>query len=230
MILGGLLFAFYRTCAAKFHLWLAIPMAFLVFSLRQYQPLIMGDGIPHIVVSGAIVGAYLCLHLLNNAKRLAWKLAAAVSFATVATFSSGQGLLVWPVGLLPLLSPLPKRRKITYLVIWSAIGTIEWIAYFWGYVKPAYHPPLGFSLEYFATLGGAALFPVLLAATVAGAAILILAAVAVILAHQEGKLASYSFWIAVIGYGVLVQAQITVSRCGFGAPQPCLPGMQPPRC
>ena len=126
LILAGLLFAFCRTCAGKLRLWLAVPIAFLVFSLRQYQPFLMGDGIPHIVVSGAIVGAFLCLNLLNNAKRLAWKTTAAVLFATVATFSSGQGLLVWPMGLLPLLvSSLPKRRKISLLVIWAAIGALE---------------------------------------------------------------------------------------------------------
>lgn len=220
LILGGFLYAFYRSCATKFRLWLAVPIAFLVFSLRQHQPLIMGDGIPHIVVSGSIVGAYLCLNLLNDAKRLAWKFTAAVTFATVGTFSSGQGLLVWPVGLLPLLvSPLPKRRKISLIAIWAAVGTFEWVAYFWGYVKPTYHPPYGFSLEYFATLGGGALFPVVLAATVAGAMILVLASAAVILSFSEGRLASYSFWISLICYGFLVQAQITVSRCGFGIPQ-----------
>ena len=79
-------------------------------------------------------------------------------------------------------------------------------------------------MEYFATLGGGSLFPFLpfpevTAAATAGALILILAAVAVLLALREGKLASYSFWIALIGYGILVQAQITVSRCGFGTPQ-----------
>ena len=222
LMLGGFLYAFHRTCPAKTRLWLAVPIAFLVFSLRQYQPFIMGDGIPHIVVSGSIVGAYLCLNLANSAKRLGWKLSAAVLLATVATFSSGQGLLVWPAGLLPLVfSPLPKRRKTAIIAIWAALGTLEWIAYFWGYVKPADHPPLGFSCEYFAILGGGALFPypVAVAAATAGAMILILAAVAVLLARQEGKLASYSFWIAILCYGILVQAQITVSRCGFATSQ-----------
>ncbi len=220
LALGALLYAFCRTCAVKLRLWMAIPMAFLVFSLRQHQPFLMGDGIPHIVVSASVVGAYLCLNLLNDAKWIALKFIAAILFATVATYSSGQGLLVWPVGLLPLVvSTLPKQWKITLLASWAGMGIFEWVAYFWGYVKPAYHPPLAFSPEYFATLGGGALFPVLLAATTAGTIILILAAVALLFARQERKLADYSFWIALIGYGVLVQAQITVSRCGFGTPQ-----------
>ena len=113
LTLGGFLYAFNRTCPAKGRLWLAVPIAFLVFSLRQYQPLIMGDGMPHIVVAGSIVGAFLCLNLLNDAERLACKYTAAVSFATVATFSSGQGLLVWPAGLLPLLlAPLPSAARL----------------------------------------------------------------------------------------------------------------------
>ena len=105
------------------------------------------------------------------------------------------------------------------MTIWAAIGVFEWIAYFWGYVKPSYHPPLGFSVGYFVTLGGGALFPALVAAATAGTLILIAAVVAVLLARQDGKLARYSFWITLIAYGILVQSQITVSRCGFGIPQ-----------
>ncbi len=117
---------------------------------------------PHIVVAGSIVGAYLWLDLWNDAKRLMWKFTAAVMSAMVATLSSGQGLLVWPAGLLPLLlAPLPKRRTITLMSIWVPSECLNGSCTSGVMSNRHAHPPLGFSLKYFATLGGGASFPYL---------------------------------------------------------------------
>src|SRR5215211_6766789 len=62
---------------------------------------------------------------------------AALASATVASFSSAQGLLVWPAGLLQLsISAIEKPTKKVLIGVWSLVGLGEWIFYFIGYVKP----------------------------------------------------------------------------------------------
>ena len=79
--------------------------------------------------------------------------------ATVATYSASEGLLVWPVGLGQLLiAPLGRRRKAILTALWTIVCLAQWLTYFIGYVKPAHHPPLGFSWSYLPSLLGGALF------------------------------------------------------------------------
>ena len=216
-ILTMLLCVFHRECPSQSRLWLMVPIAWIVFSVRQYQNMLWGWQIGFLLTPAAAIAAFLCLYLLKNPRRAALKYVGALLSATVATFSAAQGLLVWPVGVLLLvLLPMVKRSKIALVLVWVLVGMTEWLAYFWGYVKPAGHPNLAFSCEYFATIVGGALFPAVIEATTAGGMILILSAMAVITVLLLNRGARHSFWLAVIAWGLLVQAQITVARSGFG--------------
>ncbi len=166
------------------------------------------------------MAAFFCLYLLNSPRWVLAKFLGAVTFAVIASYTSGQGLLVWPVGLLPLaVAPFSKRRKIALVAAWCVIATVVSLLYFWGWTRVEVHPPPQFSLAYFATIVGGALFPDLSAAITGGAILLFLSAASIVLTVRLGKAQEYSFWLAIVIYGILVNAQTTVGRTGFGTAQ-----------
>ena len=210
---------FGRTCNVKGRLWLMVPVALLVFSFRQNQNMLFGDQMCCAFVIVAAAGTFLGLHLVRDNRYLLPFLGAAAG-ATVACFSLAQGLLVWPAGFLQVLVlPVSLRRKLGLAAVWLVLGAAEWGLYFWGYVKPSYHPPYSFSLQYLAALWGSGLFPGELIATAAGFVLFGLLVAALVLARKERSLGRFSFWLAAIAFSLLALIAITVGRAGFGVPQ-----------
>jgi hypothetical protein len=78
---------------------LLAPVAFLVFSLRQAETMLMGLLVQFVLVLTFAVLAFYSLRALgrDTSRRLLFP--AALASATLASLSSAQGLLVWPVGL-----------------------------------------------------------------------------------------------------------------------------------
>lgn len=76
----------------------------------------------------------LMLYLLLRTPRRPSFLALAVLTAVVASFSSIQGLLLWPIGVLCLLwTSQPLRRASAAVGIWITGAVLVSVAYFWGY-------------------------------------------------------------------------------------------------
>lgn len=213
-------YVLYRECRSDYAAWWLLPIPWLVLTWRQSQNLLFGWQIVYVMGSVTAVGALFFLYSLKTSAWLRAKFVAALTIASVSTFSMAQGLLLWPVGLVPLmLLPYSRGRRFTLAGIWAGVGIIEWIVYFWGYRRPPNHPPPGFSLEYFVVAVGGSLFPMALLATIAGIVILILAGLAFAIARTDRKWADYSFWLAAIIFGILIQLQVTVGRSGFGTGQ-----------
>ena len=157
-----LLLAFRRGlgCRSSF-----VPVALLIFSFRQYENMLFG-----FQISFAFTQTFgvLALYLLYSSNRDNFRaaFAAALGSATIASFSTAQGLLVWPAGLLGLLlGSVATSGKKVFVGIWGIVGVAEWVAYFVDYKTPQGHPPLlpalghiGTTTEYFLTLLGSALF------------------------------------------------------------------------
>ena len=138
--------------------WLMVPVAFLVFSFRQWENMLASFQVAFVMPVAAALIAFLCLGRMKDDSFVALFTGAVLS-ATLAAYSALHGLLVWPVGLGQLLIvPLSKRRKIVLVAVWMAVGSAEWLLYFIGYVKPAYHPHMGFSCRYLLVALGATLF------------------------------------------------------------------------
>src|SRR6266508_124673 len=139
---AALLFLALRRTAARGALLLLPVVAFLVFSFRQWELMLLG-------FSGfAFAGAFgvLALLLLTvRGRRLAF--AGALGAATVASYSMFQGLPVWPAGLLLLVLTRAGRRA-WMIPTWVAAGAAEWLLYFHGLRRPAGHPPLSYSFEH----------------------------------------------------------------------------------
>ena len=213
-------YVFYRECRSDYTVWWLLPIPWLVLTLRQSQNLLFGWQICYVMASTTAVGALFFLYLLKTPAWLRSKFAAALAIASVSTFSLAQGLLLWPVGLLPLmLLPYSRVRRFTLAGIWMGVGVVELIIYFWNYHQPRNHPPFGFSVEYFVVAVGGALFPITLLAKAGGVVILILVLFATVISRTDRKWAEDSFWLAAIVFSILVQLEVTVGRSGFGVGQ-----------
>ena len=205
-----------------------VPVALLIFSFRQYENMLFG-----FQISFAFTQTFgvLALYLLSSSSRGnfgAYAFAAALGSATIASFSTAQGLLVWPAGLLGLLLGSGARPgKKVLLGLWGLVGVAEWVAYFVDYHTPRGHPPLldalghiGTAPEYFLILLGSALFWQPEHAYEGGLVIGCLALAMFLATYGRGVLRQHPFWISLLFYSLLILATITLGRSGmFGVLQ-----------
>ena len=204
-----------------------VPVALLIFSFRQYENMLFG-----FQISFAFTQTFgvLALYLLSSSRGNfgAYAFAAALGSATIASFSTAQGLLVWPAGLLGLLLGSGARPgKKVLLGLWGLVGVAEWVAYFVDYHTPRGHPPLLDALDHigtapghFLTLLGSALFWQPEHAYEGGLVIGCLALAMFLATYGRGVLRQHPFWISLLFYSLLILATITLGRSGmFGVLQ-----------
>jgi hypothetical protein len=254
-----LFFAFAETVAVGTRLqrvspWLLalfIPISLLVFSFRQYENMLFGFQINFAFTQTFGVLALFLLRLFargrpggglressgdasedTSAKFPFFILVGALACATVAAFSTVQGLLVWPAGLVGLiLSPAGGRAKAVSLAVWAFAGVFELVAYFVDYSTSGGGPSLIYGLahpatlaQYFFNLLGSALFWTQSTAFFGGLFVAFLALAALVLGALSGKLREQSFWISSLLYSLLMLAAIAVGRSGvFGSWQALAP-------
>src|SRR5215211_1051473 len=200
-----------------------VPVALLIFSFRQYENMLFGFQINFAFTQTFGV---LALYLLSSSGRGnfgAYAFAAALGSATIASFSTAQGLLVWPAGLLGLLlGSVAGPGKKVLVGLWGIVGVAEWVAYFVDYHTPRGHPPLldalghiGTAPGYFLTLLGSALFWQAEHAYEGGLVIGCLALAMFLATYGRGVLRQHSFWISLLFYSLFILATITLGRSGM---------------
>jgi hypothetical protein len=220
-----LLLAFRISIKSEPMLLFFIPVSILVFSLEQRLNFLHGWEVSFAFsVTFGVLALYLLYSLVHKrSKKFAF--VASLGSATVACFSTTQGLFVWPAGLLQLfMLPLEKRAKRFLIGAWCLVGTGAWIVYFLGWTRSPFLPPVRWVLdnplagiEFFITLLGASLFQEPTRALISGSLLIGLAGVGLLLIYRDRKLGEYSFWIALLCFSFLILASITVGRAGFGA-------------
>ena len=213
-------------------LFVFVPVAFLVFSFRQYENMLWGFQISLVFTQTFGVLALFLLYVLGRKRYKKLALAGAVVSGTIASFSTAQGLLVWPAGLLQLFfSPLEKRTKRALIILWTLLGSAEWVAYFFDYTTPKDRPSMLYVLshplvgaEYLLNLLGSSLFWREDLAFMGGSLLVCLALASLLLIYRNRGLGEYSFWISVLLYSFLILASITLGRSGtFGPLQAMAP-------
>jgi hypothetical protein len=216
-----LLLAFKANIQAN--LFLFVPISSLVFSLGQYWNLLVAWSLTFVFVQTFVVLALYLLHLSNRTNFRELALSAALIIGTVASFSSAQGLFVWPAGLLQLLiAPVERSTKKILAGIWGAAGLVEWIVYFYDLNLPRHHseryfldnPNLG--IGYFLTALGSSLIRQQTIALVIGLLLVCLVTATLFLVYRAGTLDECSFWIALISFSFLFLLSILVGRSGMG--------------
>ncbi len=205
------------------NLFFFVPVSFLVFSLGQYWNMLVAWSLTFVFVQTFAVLALYLLYVASRTdpKRLAF-LAALVS-GTVASFSSAQGLFVWPAGFVQLLiAPVERPAKRVLIGVWSLVGLGEWIFYFYGLNVPRHrseryfldNPNLG--VDYFLTALGGSLVRQQVIALVIGLILACLIAASLLFIYRAGKLGECSFWIALLSFSFLFLLSIVVGRSGMG--------------
>jgi hypothetical protein len=222
----ALLLAFRESTESKPspRLLLFVPIAFLIFNPSQNWNMLQAWAVTFVFVQTFGVLAFYLLYTSGVKRRTAPAFLAAVASATVASFSSAQGLLVWPAGFLQLLiAPVDKPTKRYLVGVWGLVGLAEWVVYFLGWEAPARHSEGSYflsntnlGLNYFLAGLGGSLFRQPTIALVVGLALACLAAVSLLLVHRAGKLGECSLWVALLSFSLFFLASITVGRSGLG--------------
>lgn len=204
-------------------LFLFVPISFLVFSLGQYWNMLVAWSLTFVFVQTFTVLALYLLYVSSRAdpRRVAF-LAALVS-ATVASFSSAQGLFAWPAGfVLLLIAPVERPAKRVLMGVWSLVGLGEWVVYFYGLNIPRHgseryfldNPNLG--VDYFLTALGGSLIRQPAVALASGVVLVCLIAASLFFVYRAGRLSECSFWIALLSFSFLFLLSIVVGRSGMG--------------
>ena len=142
--LAGLLAVFGAVLrrAGKSLLYL-VPVSLLLFNLSHWENMFWG--MAALQNFSVVLWVMLTIYWLSYTNR--WGLA--MGSAVLATLTSGNGLLVWPVGFVLLLLQIPAYRRSTattnhplrLLLGWIAVAAIVIGLYFIGFEKPAGNPP-----------------------------------------------------------------------------------------
>jgi len=141
-----------------------VPIVWLIFTPRQLANLYWGFQMQIWMV---IFFFLLAIYLLATSRGLTWRFALAAASGVVCTFSMGNGLLVWPIGLIMILwirqSQTGELRRL-YLkmcYIWCLIGIVAIVANFIGYhgqfgnnIQYCVQHPLSCFAYFLASLGG----------------------------------------------------------------------------
>jgi hypothetical protein len=108
-------------------LWTYLPVVVLMVSAVQQENSLWGFQIAWYLVLSALIASLVVL----DAFRLDWmKLSVAILLAVVASYSSFQGLLVWPAALVLLYH---RRRAPGYWIAWAAASVAVIVFYFYNY-------------------------------------------------------------------------------------------------
>jgi hypothetical protein len=159
--------------------------------------------------------------------------AASVLFAIIASYSSLQGLILWPVGLLVLLCRIHERRTMLWLAgIWSVVAVAVTLFYFKGFnfavvttgggsIKFALHHPRAMVEYLLVAMGNVIPSTTNLGWHEAlGSALLVLSVFVFYRSSAEGrKERGTPLPAALVLFGVLFDVSIALGRVSFGIGQ-----------
>lgn len=199
-----------------------LPVLLLLFSFRQWESILWAITSQIYLMIFGVVAAFSLLERSRNID--AWFVLSLVC-ASLASFSFFAGLAVWPVGFFQII--ISKwRRGLRQITLWGAISACVLISYFWGWVRPAYHPSLVYifahpaeSVGYFLAFIGAPFWGSVAISETLGLVALIIASLVLIYAQKTKALKNNALWLSVILFAVFFSLFSTVGRSGFGVEQ-----------
>ena len=233
MFFGGILLAFsflvlIKTPAEKLWAsqWTFVLPAFTWFSLSQFEAMLFGH---HFAWNLVLLCILLSLYCLERISRGRAYLISAIIMAVIASFSSLQGLLVWPCGIFYL--AVRKTGKL-YMASWIFAALAAIGIYFTGFQfhimsgKPFYfflaHP--GMSMEYLLASTGNVFWMAMLSSRLYideffGACVLLLAAYSIWTFLKNGKDGRHPLPVTLILFGLLFEFALVIGRSGYGVLQ-----------
>ncbi|MHB8393437.1 MAG: hypothetical protein ACYDC5_02805 [Candidatus Dormibacteria bacterium] len=201
-----------------------VPAALVLLSLAQYTVALQGFALAIYMVLFCLP---LSLWILEKSGNRAWLLAPAALAAVVASFSSIEGMAVWPAGIVYLVARGHSPRRV---MTWTGLGTFTSALYLAGFnwqladgggiTDVLTHPAR--SLEYIALLAGnvlprvAGLHIGALQVSVAGALMLGAGGMGYVYWLWSRPSPDLALPIALIGFVVVVDVLNTIGRSHFG--------------
>jgi hypothetical protein len=201
-----------------------IPVGLLMLSLVQYESTLWGFNLSYYMALGA---ALVALVLLDSTHP-SWPIVVvAVGLGVVASYSSLQGLIVWPAGLILLLL---RRRSPSLVVAWIACALVTTGLYFVSFSTTqagagsyALHHPLASVRFFLALLGDVLGVPLHGAGGTSDAVeplglVILVASVWAIVSVCRGRIATSGgpLAVALISFGLLFAGLVTASRSAVG--------------
>ncbi len=202
------------------------PVAFLLLNLSHWENMFWGmAALQNFTV---MLWVFLAIYVLAYTN----KTGLALMLALAATLTSGNGLLVWPVGfgMLLLRTGFAGKKERKTLLIWVAVAILAFVGYFWSYQKPPGNPPLRSSFFQFikgwlAFNGSAAeaipVGPVVGFCVVLGGVCLLLVLVICLTIcwkylHRKPLSSLDFFFLGAVAFLVGTSAVVAWTRTGFG--------------
>jgi hypothetical protein len=201
------------------------PVALLAFSVVQYENALWGFQMAWYLVLLALAATIV---LIDGASLTRLTFSAAAVIAVIGSFSSLQGLLIWPAGLVLLYH---RRRPVRYMAVWIGCAVVTAVVYFLhfdtnqgsphhGYVL---HHPLAAVKFYLFALGDVVGIPQQYngpgnnAVLLLGFVILVLSlATLFVYGWRRDEQGGSPIGVALICVGLLFVATVTVGRILFG--------------
>ena len=205
--------------------WPLFAISLLVFSFTQWQNWLWGWQIQLFLNVFAVVAGIVLLCKPS----FSWlNFLGSLVFGVIASFSFGNGLLYWVIGLLVLVM-IPYRRgsvKARAVILWVFVGSAVIVSFFFNYHKPSHHPslwvffnqPLEYARYVLRFLGNPASNQHPLFFGVLGIFILF-ASIIVLFRFQQVKLEVIIPYVAMSMYSIGSAIAIAIVRLGFGSEQ-----------
>jgi hypothetical protein len=119
------------------HRWMWIALSVLFFSGIQWENWFIGFQLQYFLNVATVLCTVL---LLSRSAQSVLPLLAAVPVAAISSFTTANGLLLWPIGLLLILFARRGRQKLLPMILWIFAGLLCVAGFFTGYQLPAGHP------------------------------------------------------------------------------------------
>ncbi|MDD5679507.1 MAG: hypothetical protein PHW60_16175 [Kiritimatiellae bacterium] len=219
-----------RECIGGHPAWLTVVIAFMFFSVMQYENWTFGFTLVGFMnIAAAIIGLMLLAHPVFSWPRFLGALLA----GAVAMYSFSNGIIFWVVGPLTLLAVLREDRKyrIAPWVAWVCSAAVLVALFLYKYEKPPWSPSVLYFFYhadvflgyFFAVLGGAIAntpqLPVWVPVTLGAIGCILFCAASLICISRGAQTArAISFWVSLGSYGALSCMAVAFARSANGIP------------
>lgn len=197
-----------------------LPIAWLVFTLRQFENLLWGWQLQVFLAAFGVVAS---MALLCSGKVTPRRTLLAILCAEVSSFSFAAGLAVWPAGAAAILARREARWQ--RLGLWLGSVGLTLLLYLPGYHRPAHHPNPGYFAShlarsayfFLAMLGGSLVRDTEVATAAAVGLVLLGLCVILFLLWRRGELdlGRVGIGLPLVVFAAVSAAMATVGRVGF---------------
>lgn len=207
---------------STFALMKFIPIAWIMFSFRQFENILWGW---QIQIYLSVLGFVASIYMLEKSEKINYSFLISIFGGIVSTFSFMNGLIVWPVGLIFIILSKMKNKRV-FTIAWALIGILVWSIYFYNWTKPSYHPSLSFAEEnpisgitYLITNVGAPLAFEQSYALLIGIILVISIVILILIMIKNRLITKNAKWLSFILFSLMTSLALTIGRSGFGVEQ-----------